>query len=78
MTHNHTHENWALPDETKKVLKKRFEELIDSVQLAVFTKDGENDEFNKLLRKWKKYSKSENIDIYGYEKTGKSIVANND
>lgn len=38
----------------------------------------ENDEFNKLLREWKKYSKSENIDIYGYEKTDKSIVTNND
>ncbi len=38
----------------------------------------ENDEFNKLLREWKKYSKSENIDIYGNEKTGKSIVTNND
>lgn len=25
----------------------------------------ENDEFKKLLREWKKYSKSENIDIYG-------------
>lgn len=38
----------------------------------------ENDEFNKLLREWKKYSKSENIDIYGNEKTDKSIVSNND
>ena len=38
----------------------------------------ENDEFNKLLREWKKYSKSENIDIYGNEKTDKSIVTNND
>ena len=38
----------------------------------------ENDEFNKLLREWKKYSKSENIDIYGNEKTDKSIVKNND
>ena len=37
----------------------------------------ENDEFNKLLREWKKYSKSENIDIYGNEKTGESIVTNN-
>ena len=37
----------------------------------------ENDEFNKLLRDWKKYSKSENIDIYGNEKTDKSIVTNN-
>lgn len=36
-----------------------------------------HDEFNKLLRKWKKYSKSENIDIYGKEKTDKSIVTNN-
>lgn len=38
----------------------------------------ENDEFNKLLGEWKKYSKSENIDIYGNEKTDKSIVSNND
>lgn len=38
----------------------------------------ENDEFNKLLKEWKKYSKSENIDIYGNKKTGKSIVTNND
>jgi hypothetical protein len=38
----------------------------------------ENNEFNKLLREWKIYSKSENIDIYGNEKTGKSIVSNND
>lgn len=38
----------------------------------------ENDEFNKLLRDWKKYSKSENIDIYGNEQTGKSIGTNND
>jgi hypothetical protein len=35
-----------------------------------------NDEFNKLLREWKKYSKSENINIYGNEKTDKSIVTN--
>ncbi len=38
----------------------------------------ENDEFNKLLREWKKYSKSENVDIYGNKKTDKSIVKNND
>jgi len=38
----------------------------------------ENDEFNKLLGKWKKYSKSDNIDIYGNEKTDKNIVTNND
>jgi hypothetical protein len=38
----------------------------------------EKDEFNELLREWKKYSKSENIDIYGYEKSDKSIVTNND
>lgn len=33
-----------------------------------------NDEFNKLLREWKKYSKSENIDIYGKAKPDKSIT----
>lgn len=38
----------------------------------------ENDEFNKLLREWKKYSKSENIDIYCNEKIDKNIVKNND
>lgn len=38
----------------------------------------ENDDFNKLLREWKKYSKSENIDIYRNEKVAKNIVKNND
>lgn len=37
-----------------------------------------NDEFNRLLMEWKKYSKSENIDIYGKEKPDKSIKKNND
>jgi len=32
----------------------------------------ENDEFNKLLREWKKYSNSKNIDIYGNEKVDKN------
>jgi len=38
----------------------------------------DDDEFNKLLREWKKYSKSENIDIYGNKKTDNSKVDNND
>ena len=38
----------------------------------------ENHEFKKLLREWKKYSKSENIDIYDNEKTDQSIVIDND
>lgn len=38
----------------------------------------ENDDFNKLLREWKKYSKLKNIDIYGNEKIDKNIVTNND
>ena len=33
-----------------------------------------NDEFNRLLREWKKYSRSENIDIYGKAKPDKSIT----
>lgn len=37
----------------------------------------ENDDFNKLLKEWRKYSKSENIDIYGKEKIDKNIVKNN-
>jgi hypothetical protein len=38
----------------------------------------QKDEFNMLLGKWKKYSKSENIDIFGNEKTDKSLVCSND
>ncbi len=38
----------------------------------------ENDDFNKILREWKKYSKSKNIDVYGNEKIDKNIVTNND
>lgn len=34
------------------------------------------DEFNKLLREWKRYSKSENIDIYGNKKADKDIMTN--
>lgn len=37
-----------------------------------------NDDLNKLLREWKKYSKSENIDIYGNKKVDKNIVKNNE
>ena len=36
-----------------------------------------NDEFNKLLREWKRYSRSENVDIYGKVKTNKNITKNN-
>lgn len=39
---------WKLPKDTKKVLDKRFKDLKDPVHLAVFTKKGENDEFNKI------------------------------
>ncbi len=39
---------WKLPNDTKKVLSKRFKELDTPVHLAVFTKNGENDEFNKI------------------------------
>lgn len=38
----------------------------------------EKDEFNKLLRDWKKYSKSENIDIYGKKITDKSSMTDKD
>lgn len=41
-------DDWKLPKETKKILKTRFEELDDPVHLAVFTKKGENDEFNRM------------------------------
>ncbi|MEN7982696.1 MAG: hypothetical protein ABFQ65_04585 [Nanoarchaeota archaeon] len=38
----------------------------------------DNKEFNKLIREWKKYSKSENIDIYGNEKNDKKILGKNE
>ena len=41
-------DDWNLPAETKKILKTRFEELDEPVHLAVFTKKGENDEFNRM------------------------------
>lgn len=34
----------------------------------------EDEDFKKLLRDWKKYSKSENIDIYGKKTTGKEKI----
>jgi len=37
-----------------------------------------NDEFNKLVREWEKYSNSENIDIYGNQKESKNIETNNE
>ena len=49
MKHNHVDE-WKLPEETKKVLTKRFKNLNESVHLSVFTKKGENDEFNQLTQ----------------------------
>ena len=42
------HQDWHLPEETKKVLRKRFKDLDESVHLAVFIKKGENDEFNQI------------------------------
>lgn len=46
---NHNHEDkWKLPEETKKILTERFKDLNESVHLAVFTKKGENDEFNQI------------------------------
>lgn len=38
----------------------------------------EIDDFNKLLREWKRYSKSKNIDIYGKEKIDINIVKHNE
>jgi len=42
--------DWSLPEETKEVLSKRFKDLDESVHLAVFTKKGENDEFNQITQ----------------------------
>ena len=49
MNHDHVDE-WNLPKETKKVLIERFNDLDEAVHLAVFTKKGENDEFNQLTQ----------------------------
>lgn len=41
-------DKWNLPEDTKKGLLKRFEDLDKPVHLAVFTKKDENDEFNEI------------------------------
>lgn len=46
----HNRKDWSLPEETKEVLRKRFKDLDESVHLAVFTKKGENDEFNQITQ----------------------------
>ena len=39
---------WNLPEDAKKALKERFKELKQPVSLSVFTKKGENDQFNEI------------------------------
>jgi thioredoxin reductase (NADPH) len=60
---------WQLPQETKNILNKRFEELVDPVHIAVFTKKGENDEFNNITTLFvKELAKiSEKIDASFYK-----------
>ncbi len=41
-------EQWSLPPDTKKILQDRFASLKNNVILEVFTKKGENDQFNAL------------------------------
>ena len=41
-------EQWSLPEDTKQVLRERFKKLKNKVTLEVFTKQGENDQFNTI------------------------------
>ena len=41
--------NWSLPNDAKKILRKRFKQLKEKVFLEVFTKDDENNQFNTLI-----------------------------
>lgn len=41
-------EQWSLPEDAKKLLRERFKSLTGKVILEVFTKDGQNDQFNTL------------------------------
>ncbi|MBS3778147.1 MAG: FAD-dependent oxidoreductase [Candidatus Thermoplasmatota archaeon] len=72
-------DDWKLPEETKKVLKKRFKDLDESVHLAVFTKKGENDEFNTITTLFVKEltSISDKIKVSFHEISGKTAEKNN-
>jgi thioredoxin reductase (NADPH) len=41
-------EKWTLPEDVKHVLKERFKEMKEPVVIALFTKKGENDQFNQI------------------------------
>lgn len=41
---------WTLPEDAKQILIKRFKELKNPVTLTVFTKKGENDQYNKITQ----------------------------
>ncbi|MEM0467372.1 MAG: FAD-dependent oxidoreductase [Candidatus Thermoplasmatota archaeon] len=41
---------WSLPEDVKKILRKRFKELENMVFLKLFVKTGENDEFTTLTK----------------------------
>lgn len=63
--------NWSLPDDAKKILNERFKQLKENVILEVFTKDGENDQFNTLTTLFaKELSKLSNKIIVNFHKIG--------
>lgn len=39
---------WKLPEDAKQVLKEQFKELKEKVVIALFTKKGENEQFNQI------------------------------
>lgn len=63
--------NWLLPNDAKKILNQRFKQLKEKVILEVFTKEGANDQFNKLTTLFtKELTKLSNKIIVNFHKIG--------
>ena len=67
------HNDQVIPEDAKKFLKERFNELSDPVILFVFTKKGENDQYSILTQKFtQELTKiSEKIKVFFYDEKSK-------
>ena len=50
----HQHDDWVLPEDAKKVLKKRFKDLEGKVTLEIFTRGKGNNQFDIITEKFGK------------------------
>ncbi len=49
---NNEGNDWFLPEESRKQLQEHFANLKDTVTMAIFTQEGENDPFNEYVEKF--------------------------